>query len=315
MPFVQVCGVNQRFRARPSSAIVRARSMPAASDDVRLVDVEGVRVEGGEDLGERPRHLAAGDPDAGRRGAQRRQPAQVRAVERLLHPQDAELGEPCGDLAGPRPGRGRRDVSPAIRQPWLRSTMIAIESPTAARVALTAASPSSRRRGSTRIFIARKPSSRSRSADSARAAGASSIAARRVGGDAVGAPRRTASRPAARRPCRARSQRAASSGQYRPAWKSIVSRTRTWRAIASGSWPMNRCSKASKPSIVSPEPMPVDALVGLDAHDRRRERPAAAPGPSRLERRVERHDEPLRSGCAVMRIARQYRAVRIGLLR
>ena len=59
-------------------------------------------------------------------------------------------------------------MSPAIRQPWLRSTMMAIESPTAARVAATAASPSSRRRGSMRIFSARKPSSRRRSADSAR---------------------------------------------------------------------------------------------------------------------------------------------------
>ena len=53
--------------------------------------------------------------------------------------------------------------------------MIAIESPTAARVAATAASPSSRRRGSTRIFSARNPSSRSRSADSARLAAGSSI--------------------------------------------------------------------------------------------------------------------------------------------
>ncbi len=66
-------------------------------------------------------------------------------------------------------GSSERDVSPAIRQPWLRSTMIAIESPTASRVAATAASPSSSRFGSTRILSARKPSSRSRSADSARA--------------------------------------------------------------------------------------------------------------------------------------------------
>ena len=54
--------------------------------------------------------------------------------------------------------------------------MMAIVSPTAARVAATAASPSSRRdpRGSTRILSARKPSSRSRSADSARSAAGSS---------------------------------------------------------------------------------------------------------------------------------------------
>ncbi len=55
----------------------------------------------------------------------------------------------------------------------------------------------------------------------------------------------------------AMSHSAASSGQYRPAWKSIVSSTRTWRAIASGSCAMNRCSNASNPSIVSPEPRPV----------------------------------------------------------
>ena len=53
--------------------------------------------------------------------------------------------------------------------------MIAIVSPTAARVAATAARPSSSRRGSTRIFRAVKPSSRRRSADSARAAAGSSI--------------------------------------------------------------------------------------------------------------------------------------------
>ena len=52
--------------------------------------------------------------------------------------------------------------------------MIAIVSPTAARVAATAARPSSSRRGSTRILRARNPSSRSRSADSARSAGGSS---------------------------------------------------------------------------------------------------------------------------------------------
>ena len=46
--------------------------------------------------------------------------------------------------------------------------------PTAARVAWTAASPSSSRLGSTRIFSARNPSSRRRRADSARAAAGSS---------------------------------------------------------------------------------------------------------------------------------------------
>ncbi len=53
--------------------------------------------------------------------------------------------------------------------------MIAMVSPMAWRVAVTAAIPRSRSRGSTRIFSAWKPSSRSRTADSARAAGSSSI--------------------------------------------------------------------------------------------------------------------------------------------
>ena len=47
--------------------------------------------------------------------------------------------------------------------------------PTASRVAATAARPSSRRRGSTRILRARNPSSRSRSADAARSSAGSSI--------------------------------------------------------------------------------------------------------------------------------------------
>ena len=53
--------------------------------------------------------------------------------------------------------------------------MIAIESPTASRVAATAAMPSSSRRGSIRILSAVNPSSRRRTADSARAVGGSSI--------------------------------------------------------------------------------------------------------------------------------------------
>ena len=53
--------------------------------------------------------------------------------------------------------------------------MMAIESPTASRVAATAAIPSSSRRGSIRILSARNPSSRMRSADSARAAAGRTI--------------------------------------------------------------------------------------------------------------------------------------------
>ena len=53
--------------------------------------------------------------------------------------------------------------------------MIAIESPTAARVAATAAIPAPSWRGSIRILSAANPSSRSRNADSARSAAPSSI--------------------------------------------------------------------------------------------------------------------------------------------
>ncbi|OLT01171.1 hypothetical protein BJF90_32940 [Pseudonocardia sp. CNS-004] len=63
-------------------------------------------------------------------------------------------------------------MSPAIRHDWLRSTMISRSSPTASRVAATAAMPSSMRSRAMRIFIARKPCSRSASADSARSPGA-----------------------------------------------------------------------------------------------------------------------------------------------
>ena len=66
---------------------------------VRLVDVERVGLERGEQLGQRPGHLAAGDPDAGRRGAQPGQAPQVRSGQRLLDPQDAFVGETRGDLA------------------------------------------------------------------------------------------------------------------------------------------------------------------------------------------------------------------------
>ena len=110
-------------------------------DDVGLVDVEGVGLDRGDELGERPGHLAAGDPDARRGRPQRRQSLQVGAGQRLLDPQDAERGEARRRSRERRPDRASGVVSPAIRQPWLRSTMIAIESPTASRVAATAARP------------------------------------------------------------------------------------------------------------------------------------------------------------------------------
>ena len=93
MPFVQVCGVNQRFRARASSPTRPGRGHPGREDDVGLVDVEGIGLEGREQLVERARHLAAGDPHAGAEARRRRQSAQVRAGERLLEPQDVVLRE------------------------------------------------------------------------------------------------------------------------------------------------------------------------------------------------------------------------------
>src|SRR3954447_5946607 len=58
------------------------------------------------------------------------------------------------------------------------------------------------------------------------------------------------------------SHRAASSGQYRPAWKSMVSSDRTCGAIPSGSCPMNSDSNAANPSIVSPDPTPTTPSSG-----------------------------------------------------
>ena len=63
-------------------------------------------------------------------------------------------------------------MSPAIRHAWFMSTMMSMESPTASRVARTAAKPSSIWRRSIRILRALKPCARNAKADSARAAGA-----------------------------------------------------------------------------------------------------------------------------------------------
>ena len=109
MPFVQVCGVYQRPRARASSAIVPAVQHPGGQHDVGLMDVERVGLDGGHQLGERAGHLAPRDADPGPGRPERRQAGQVRAGQRLLEPQDVVLGELDGDLArGDRIERGRR---------------------------------------------------------------------------------------------------------------------------------------------------------------------------------------------------------------
>ena len=86
-------------------------------DHVRLVDVERVRVEGGELLGEGARHLAARDADPEAGSAQPRQPAQVGAGQRLLHPQHVQLGQPGRDP--PRRGRVQRRARVARHPPAL----------------------------------------------------------------------------------------------------------------------------------------------------------------------------------------------------
>ena len=126
MPLVQVCGVNQRLRASASSPNVRVRSMPDREHGVRLVDVEGVGVERGEQLRQGARHLAARDADAGG-GAQPGEAAQVRPREAAPPP----TGRPSSRSSviaarAPRPDRAAGARSPAIRQPWLRSTMMSI---------------------------------------------------------------------------------------------------------------------------------------------------------------------------------------------
>ena len=134
--------------------------------------------------------------------------------------------------------------------------MISRLSPAAARTAATAASPAAGSRRSIRSLTARNPASCAASAASARACGA-----RASPNDAYAGIRAAAPPNSAATGCPAAwpmmSHSAASSGQYRPAWKLMVSRTRTCLAICRGSWPTNRSAYVSKPSIVSPEPYPV----------------------------------------------------------
>ena len=106
--------------------------------------------------------------------------------------------------------------------------------------------------------------------------------------------------------CPAMSQSATSSGQYRPAWKSIVSRTRTWRAMASGSSPDEQVLVRLEAVHRVARPDADDALVGLDPDDRDREavrgtgsQAAGNGGSSGIRRRWSR--------IAVMRMASQYR--------
>ena len=169
---VHVCGVNQRLRASASSTTVRVRSMPPASTTSGSVNVTGIGVDRRQQLGLGAGHLAARDAHA-RGRPQRGQAAQIGRGEGFLKPQDVELVEALGDRRAPT-GSSDGVTSPAMHQPWFRSTRMAMSGPTASRVAATAATPSSRRRGSMPVFDARKPSARRRNAASARSSGGSS---------------------------------------------------------------------------------------------------------------------------------------------
>ena len=143
-PFVQVCGVNQRSAGERELGDRPGAKHPAGQDDVLLVDVERVGVERRERLG-KVRVIsppAMRTPGAAARSAS--QPSQIRAGERLLEPQHVVRRRARTAISRAVSTSIAGVVSPGIRQPWLRSTMIAIESPTAARVAATAARPSSR---------------------------------------------------------------------------------------------------------------------------------------------------------------------------
>ena len=84
---------------------------PAGQDHVRLVDVERIGIERRQRLGKRASHLAAGDPDARRRGAQRREPSQIRAGKRLFQPQHVVRRELSRDVPGGDRVQGGRRVA------------------------------------------------------------------------------------------------------------------------------------------------------------------------------------------------------------
>ena len=295
IPFVHVCGVNQRPRA---SARLRDGSRPrhpAGEDHVRLVGRRTRRRRARPSISANVRVIsppAMRDPEPGR--AERREPRQVRPSSGSSTHRTSQLGERAAIDGRAASGRSTVAMSPAIRQPWLRSTMIAIVSPTASRVAATAAMPvveparvdPDLERPEAFVAEAAAPT---RPAPSA----GSSNAARGVGREPVRRAAEERRRPGRPRPGRRCPRAPTSSGQYRPAWKSIVSRTRTWRAIASGSWPMNRCSNGLEPVHRVARADPDHALVGLDADDRDRERRARDRVPGGVERRVQRDPEPV----------------------
>ena len=169
MPLVQVWGVNQRFLASASSAIVRARSIPTASTTsgwwTSYASASMAASTSGSDL--------VISPPAIRTRLVARRSARPRRSEPSSGSSSHSTPSSASSSATRRAPTTSSDglVSPGIRHAALRSTMRSSVSPTASRVARTAASPSSTACRSIRIFIARKPAARIASADSARSAG------------------------------------------------------------------------------------------------------------------------------------------------
>ena len=171
--------VGPRVRRPHPPAEVRERGDPPAAADparehhVGLDDVDAAAQDQVARLGQAPDHLARGEPQRGRR-PQPRVALDVADRQRLLEPVHAErLERPrrTAIAAGTSHGRAR---SPGIRQPWLASTMISIEPPTASRTASTTATSSRQSAWWKRSFTARTPAARSARTRRARSSGATS---------------------------------------------------------------------------------------------------------------------------------------------
>ena len=170
--------------------------------------------------------------------------------------------------------------------------MMAIVSPTASRVARTAATPSSSRRGSTRIFSARYPSSRIARARSARSPAGTQRSARGIGGDPIqGAPEKRRDRQpgdlARDVPERDLEGPVPPGVEVDRLEGPDVARDREWvlpeEQVLEGLEAVHRVAR----------PDAGDALVGLDPDDRDRERGPRVGVPGCRERRIERHAEPI----------------------
>ena len=274
--------------------MVRAAEHPGGEDDVGLVDVEGVGLDGGEQFAERPGHLAAGDAHAGRRRAQSGQTAQVRAGERLLEPQDVVLGELDGDrprrdrvdrrrrVAGHPPALvevdhdrhriadrvpGRGDGGQALLEPsGIDPDLERARTPPRAGAAPIRRAPPAAAASRTR----RRPGCPS-------VAPPKSVATGQPGDLADDVPQRDLERPVAAGVEVDRLEDADVTGDRQ--------RIAADEQVLEGLEAVHRVARSDAD----------DALVGLDPDDRRRERAARDRVPGGRERRVERQDETVQS--------------------